>query len=243
MTQFPLSLPPFLPISLFVIIFIMLIPIKCHTKTKESQFPRVPLVYVVPVTVTLAFLGHFGQSRLTESIHLFPNDSHARLGFRPSFPPLCSLSISQLLLFFNSISLPQNSFSPSLWCSPFPCPICNSLWEYLIISFSLSLPSIALQSILGLIRKQPVLLTVTLALTLSWPCWGGSRFMPLNIFTHDLHRKLHRMLYCPRRDESTQYSGSNFILLMTVFSDRKFSKHTLKICNSTADMNQFVIPS
>lgn len=71
------------------------------------------------------------------------------------------------------------------------------------LPLSLSLPSIALQSISGLIRKQPVLLTVTLALTLSRPCWGGSWFMPLNIFTHDLHRKLHRMLYSPRRDGST----------------------------------------
>lgn len=64
------------------------------------------------------------------------------LVFSPCFPPLRSLSISQLLLFFNSISLPQNLFSPSLWCSPFPCPICDSLSEYLIISFALSLSSI-----------------------------------------------------------------------------------------------------
>lgn len=55
-------------------------------KPKESQFSQLPLVYVVTVTVTLAFLGHFGQSRLTESIHLFPNYSHARL----CFPPLRS---------------------------------------------------------------------------------------------------------------------------------------------------------
>lgn len=32
--------------------------------------------------------------------------------------------------------------SHPLWCSPFPCPICDSLSEYLIISFSLSLSSI-----------------------------------------------------------------------------------------------------
>lgn len=95
MTPFPLSIFPFFPPHmLFIIIVAMLIPNKRHTETKEGQFPPVPLVHVVTVTGTLVYLGHFGQWRLTESKHLFPNDSHARLGLGPCFPPLRALSIS-----------------------------------------------------------------------------------------------------------------------------------------------------
>lgn len=41
------------------------------TKNLEGHRSRVPLVYVVIVTVTLVYLGHFGQSRLTEYLPSF----------------------------------------------------------------------------------------------------------------------------------------------------------------------------
>lgn len=133
------------------------------------------------------------------------------------YPPLSKLfSRSSLLKPASHRSAPFPSLNFYYSLTPYPSHrtrshplsgVLPSLVSYVtlsqsISSLSLPLPSIALENISGLIRKQPVLLTVTLALTLSRPCWGGSWFMPLNIFTHDLHRKLHRMLYSPRRDGS-----------------------------------------
>lgn len=132
-------------------------------KPKEAS-SRVPLVCVVVVIVMLVYLGHFGLSRLTEYLSLFQiiltlvsalalvshcSTPHPPLNFYYSLTPHPS---------HRSHSHPLSGVLSSL--VPYATPLQS-------ISSSLSIPAIALQSISCLIRKQPVLLTATLALTLS----------------------------------------------------------------------------
>lgn len=119
---------------------------------------------MVVVIVMLLYLGHSGLSRLTEYLSLFQiiltlvsalglvshcSTSHPPLNFYYSLTPHPS---------HRSRSHPLSGVFSSL------VPYATLLQS---ISSSLSIPAIALQSISCLIRKQPVLLTATSALTLS----------------------------------------------------------------------------
>lgn len=152
------------------------------------------------VTATLAFLGHFGQSRPSTSFQSILTLVSALAPASHHSAPFPSLNLYYSLTPYPSHRTRSHPLSGVL----------PSLVPYVTlsqsISSSLSLSSIHCSSEYFRPYKEaasPVLLPVTLALTLSRPCWGGSWFMPLNIFTHDLHRKLHRMLYSPRSDGST----------------------------------------